>query len=153
MSKTKPGQIARNRRALFDYDIEARYEAGLVLEGWEIKSIRAGQVQLTDSFVTIRAREAFLHNLHITPLASSSSHVHPIVDRTRKLLLHVREIADIFRTTQVKGKSCVALYLYWRGPYVKCEIATVSGKRKYDKRRAIKERELTRQLQHDLRRG
>lgn len=150
---TSRATIARNRRARFDYHIQNRYEAGLVLEGWELKSIRAGQVQLSDAFVTIRDGEAYLHNASIAPLASASSHVTPDPDRTRKLLLHTREIAEIFRTTRLKGKSCVALSMYWKHAFVKCEIATVEGKKKYDKRKTIRDREYQRSVQQTLRKS
>ena len=149
--KPNGATIARNKRARFDYHILESYEAGLVLEGWELKSIRAGQVQLTDSFVTITQGEAFLHNARITPLISASTHVNPKPDRTRKLLLHTKQIAEIFRTTRIKGKSCIALSMYWRGSFVKCEIASVEGKKRYDKRQAIREKEYQRSLQQTFR--
>ena len=118
-----------------------------MLEGWELKSIRAGQVQLADSFVTIRQGEAFLHNARIAPLSSASTHVQTEPDRTRKMLLKVKEISEIYRATQEKGQSCVVLAMYWKQQWVKVEIALATGKRQFDKRRAIKERDLRRQLE------
>ena len=143
--------IARNKRARFDFSIQNRYEAGVVLEGWELKSIRAGQVQLTDGFVTISNGEAYLHNVIITPLISASTHVVAVSDRTRKLLLHTKEISEIFRTTRIKGKSCIVISLHWSGAFVKCEIATVEGKKKFDKRKNIRDRDIQRAVQASLR--
>ena len=152
-TKQNPATIARNRKARFDYHIQDRYEAGIVLEGWELKSIRAGQVQLTDAYVSVRDGEAFIQNLRIAPMASVSTHVTPVPDRSRKLLLHAKEISKIFQASRTKGRSCVALSMYWKGPYVKCEIATVEGKKKFDKRRAIREREEKLSMAQALRNG
>ena len=137
--------IARNRRARFNFSLEKTFQAGLVLEGWELKSIRAGKVQLVDTYVIIREDEAYLLGARISPLPSTSTHSVPQPDRTRKLLLNRRELREIAAALQIKGKSCVATSMYWREQYVKCEIAIATGKRAYDKRKTIQEREWNRQ--------
>ena len=149
MAKTKPqpATIARNRRAGYEYSFQTKYQAGIVLEGWEIKSIRAGKVQLTDTYVVVCNAEAYLLNAQITPLLSSSTHVTPEPARSRKLLLNRREIHDIAVATRAKGTTCVALSMYWHNNFVKVEIATAVGKRDYDKRKTIQEREWNRQKQ------
>ena len=145
MAKPKPAQaaktIALNRRAKFDYELGQRFEAGIALEGWELKSIRAGQAQLADSYVLLRDGEAWLLGAHITPLASASTHVQADPVRTRKLLLHAKEIARIFSAVQTRGQACVATALYWKGSLVKCEIALAKGKRAHDKRASIRDRD------------
>ena len=133
--------IARNRRAKFDYELGARFEAGLVLTGWELKSIRANQAQLSDSYVLVRDGEAWLLGARIVPLNSASTHVVADPTRTRKLLLHGKEIARLFMAVQTKGQACVATSLYWKGNRVKCEIALAKGKAAQDKRASIKERD------------
>ncbi len=137
--------IALNRRARHDYHLEDRFEAGLALEGWEVKSLRDGKGQLVDSYVLIKDGEAWLLGAMITPLPSASTHVVPDPQRTRKLLLHAREISRIYVATQQKGYTCVATALYWKGNKVKCEVALAKGKKQHDKRAAVKEREWTRQ--------
>ena len=144
-SDAKSSTIARNRRARFNFNLEKTFQAGLVLEGWELKSIRAGRVQLVDTYVTIRDNEAYLLGARINPLPSTSTHHVAEPNRTRKLLLNRRELREIAAAVQIKGKSCVATSLYWRQQYVKCEIAIATGKRDYDKRKAIQEREWNRQ--------
>ena len=137
--------IARNRRARFNFNLEKTFQAGLVLEGWELKSIRAGKVQLVDTYVIIREDEAYLLGARINPLPSTSTHSVAQPDRTRKLLLNRRELREIAGALQIKGKSCVATSMYWHEQYVKCEIAIATGKRAYDKRKTIQEREWNRQ--------
>ena len=137
--------IARNKRAARDYALEERFEAGLVLEGWEVKSLRAGKAQIVDSYVLLRDGEAYLFGAQITPLLSASSHISPDPTRTRKLLLHARELARIFVATQAKGYACVATAVYWKSNRVKCEIALAKGKKQHDKRAAVKDREWARQ--------
>ena len=144
-ANTGNGTIALNRRARFDYQLEERFEAGLVLEGWEVRSIRAGGAQLTDSYVLVREGEAWLLGAHIAPLASASTHVEPDPIRTRKLLLHEREISRIFNATQAKGFTCVATAMYWKGQRVKCEVALGKGKEQRDKRATVKDREWRRE--------
>ena len=147
MSKSTDGRktIAVNRRAKFDYELGHRFEAGLALEGWELKSIRAGQAQLAEGHVLVRDGEAWLLGARITPLASASSHVSPDPARTRKLLLHAKEVSRIFMALQTQGQACVATALYWKGPRVKCEIALGKGKKTRDKRATLRERDLQRE--------
>ena len=137
--------IARNRRARFNYSLEKSFKAGIVLEGWELKSIRAGKVQLVDTYVIVRAREAYLVGARINPLPTTSTHSVAEPDRSRKLLLNRREIREISSALQIKGKSCVATSMYWQNQFVKCEIAIATGKRNYDKRKTIQERDWNRQ--------
>lgn len=147
MSKDKnPSRtIALNKKAKFDYHIVDRFEAGMALQGWELKSIRAGKVQLRDSYVTFHQEEAFLFGAHISPLLSASTHVICDPTRTRKLLLHRRELDKLMRHTTAEGFTCVALAMYWKGSRVKLEIAIVRGKKDHDKRQTIKEREWNQQ--------
>ncbi len=140
-SNSPPPAIARNKRARFDYHLEERFEAGLALTGWEVKSLRAGKAELTDTYVLLKEGEAFLLGAHITPLDTTSTHVTADPTRTRKLLLHKKEIARLFGATKQKGNTCIHLALYWKRNRVKCEIALASGKKQHDKRQAIKERE------------
>jgi SsrA-binding protein len=148
MAKTKtkaPPPIAQNRRARFDYELSDRFEAGIALEGWELKSIRSGKAQLVDSFVLVRDGEAWLHGATITPLVSASTHVVANPKRTRKLLLHKKEIARLFAETSQKGYTCVATSLYWKGNKVKCEVALAKGKKEHDKRESERDRDWKRQ--------
>ena len=147
--KKKPtsNTIALNKRARHDYELSEKFEAGLVLEGWEVKSLREGKVQLVDSYVLIKNGEAFLLGAHITPLQSASTHVIADPTRTRKLLLHKREIARIFAATQQKGYTCIATALYWKHNRVKCEIALAKGKHKHDKRADEKAKDWNREKQ------
>ncbi|MCE2426247.1 MAG: SsrA-binding protein SmpB [Pseudomonadales bacterium] len=142
---SRPTTIALNRRARFDYELGQRFEAGIALVGWELKSIRANQAQLTDSYVHVRDGEAWLLGAHFAPLQSASTHVEADPRRTRKLLLHAEEISRIFMAVQTKGQSCVATALYWKGRHVKCEVALGKGKRSQDKRAAIRERDWKRE--------
>ncbi|MBX3706935.1 MAG: SsrA-binding protein SmpB [Pseudomonadales bacterium] len=148
----KPGSstIALNKRAAHDYLLEERFEAGLVLEGWEVKSLRAGKAQLVDSYVLIRNGEAWLLGANFSPLASASTHVVADPQRTRKLLLNQRELVRIVTATQQKGYACVATALYWKGNKVKCEIALGRGKKLHDKRATLKDREWSRQKERLL---
>jgi SsrA-binding protein len=148
MAKSKdkaPPQIAQNRRARFDYDLSDRFEAGIALEGWELKSIRSGKAQIADSFVMVRDGEAWLHGTTITPLASASTHVVADPKRIRKLLLHKKEIARLFAQTNQEGYTCVATSMYWKGNKVKCEIALAKGKKQHDKRATERERDWKRE--------
>lgn len=142
--KTSSSTIAQNKRARFDYHIGDRFEAGIALTGWEVKSLRAGKATLTDTYVLLKDGEAFLLGAHITPLNTASTHIIADPDRTRKLLLHKREISRLFNATTQKGHTCIPLALYWKGNKIKCEIALASGKKQYDKRATIKEREWNR---------
>ena len=137
--------IAQNKKARFEYHIQETFEAGLALAGWEVKSLRAGKAQLTDTYILIKNGEAWLLGSHITPLNTASTHELADPTRTRKLLLHRKEIAKIFSRTQEKGHTCVPLELYWKRNMVKCELALVTGKKLHDKRATEKERDWNRQ--------
>ncbi|MFV2090254.1 MAG: SsrA-binding protein SmpB, partial [Pseudomonadales bacterium] len=145
--KSRPNTIAQNRRARFDFELSEKFEAGLVLEGWEVKAIRSSNVQLTDSYVLIRDGEAWLLGSNIMPLLSASTHVVADPQRTRKLLLHTKELARIHAATQQKGFTCVATAMYWKGNKVKCEIALGKGKKSHDKRATQRDRDWDRQKQ------
>jgi SsrA-binding protein len=149
--KQSPGTIALNKKALHDYFIEQKFEAGLVLAGWEVKSMRAGKAQLVDSYVLLKDGEAWLMGAHITPLTSASTHVIADPTRTRKLLLNKRELGKLFGAVQQKGYDCVALSLYWKKHMIKCEIALGNGKKEYDKRHTEKERDSYREIQRAMR--
>lgn len=142
--------IALNKKALHDYTIETRLEAGLVLEGWEVKSIREGRVQLKESYVTIKQHEAWLLGSHISPLPSASTHLKPDPTRTRKLLLHWKELKKLVGSVERKGYTVVPLAMYWKGKHIKLEIALARGKKVYDKRATEKERDWQRQKQRGL---
>lgn len=137
--------IAENRRARFDYQIEERFEAGIVLTGWEIKAIRAGQVQLTDGYVVIRDGELHLIGCRINALASASTHVQAEPDRTRKLLMHKAEIRRLIGKVEQKGFTLVPMKLYFKGGLVKVEIALAKGKAQHDKRNTEKKRDWERE--------
>jgi len=149
-AKASSPTIALNKRARHDYHLEERFEAGLVLEGWEVKSLREGKAQLVDSYVLIKDGEGWLLGANITPLASASTHVVADPQRTRKLLLHAKEISKIHIATQQKGYTCIATALYWKGPRVKCELALAKGKKQHDKRATEKAREWNRQKERIL---
>ena len=139
--KRSPGTIAQNRKARFEYELHERFEAGLALAGWEVKALRAGKAQLTDTYVLLKDGEAFLLGCNIAPLGFASTHVNPDPQRTRKLLLHKKELARLIGATKQKGQTCIPMALYWKGNRVKCEIALATGRKTHDKRAAIKERE------------
>ena len=142
--------IAENRRARFEYHIEERYEAGIVLQGWEIKAVRAGQVQLTDGYVVIRDGELYLIGCRINALRSASTHVQPEADRTKKLLMHKEEIRRLVGKVEQRGFTLVPLNLHYKGGRVKVEIALAKGKAEHDKRETIKEREGKREVERAL---
>lgn len=141
--------LARNRKAYHDYHLYDTYEAGIVLTGTEIKSVRSGRVNLRDSYVQIRNGEAWLLNVHIAPYAAGSRD-NPDPRRERKLLLHVREIERLRAGLQEKGLTVVPLRLYLRGNRAKVEIALARGKKMYDKREAIQRRETKRRIEREL---
>jgi SsrA-binding protein len=143
--------IAQNRKAFHDYFIEERLEAGLVLEGWEVKSLRAGKAQLRDSYVLLKNGEAFLLGLLISPLNSASTHVEPDPTRIRKLLLHEEEIARLVGAVERKGYSVIALSMYWKRGRAKVELGLAKGKKQHDKREASKERDAQREIQRAMR--
>ena len=137
--------IAENRRARFDYHIEERFEAGIVLTGWEIKAIRAGQVQLTDGYVMIREGELFLIGCRINALRSASTHVHPEADRTKKLQMHGDEIRRLIGKIEQRGFTLVPLNLHYKAGRVKVEVALAKGKAQHDKRDTEKSRDWERE--------
>jgi len=139
--------IVDNRKAFHDYFIEERYEAGVVLHGWEVKAIRAGRVQLKEAYVIVRDGEVFLFGAHISPLLSASSHVHPEALRTRKLLLHAEEIKRITAKVDRAGYTLVPLNLHYVRGRIKCEIGLAKGKKQHDKRNTEKERDSQREIQ------
>ena len=145
--------IVENRKAFHDYFIEERYEAGLVLEGWEVKAIRAGRAQLSDAYVMIRDDALWLIGAHISPLLSASTHIQPEPARTRKLLLHHEEIRRLIGKVEQRGYTLVPLNLHYSKGRIKAEIALASGKLKHDKRASEREKEWQREKQRLLRRG
>lgn len=154
-SKIAPGTIALNKKAGFDYFFEEKYEAGMVLQGWEVKAIRAGKVQLTDGYVVIRNGELYVIGIRINPLVTSSTHINPEVERTRKLLMHRDQINRLIGKVEQRGYTLVPVNLHWKNGRVKCEIALAKGKAEHDKRNTIKDREgkreVERALKHDMR--
>jgi SsrA-binding protein len=140
-NKTPDNTIVANKKARHDFFIEEDFEAGMQLQGWEVKSLRLKKVQLVDSYVLIKDGEAFLLGCNITPLDTASTHVVADPQRTRKLLLHRKELAKLFEATQQKGQTCVCTKLYWKDHLVKCRIALAKGKQAHDKRASIKDRE------------
>ena len=137
--------IAENRRARFDYHLEEFFEAGVVLTGWEIKAIRAGQVQLTDGYVLIKDGELFLIGCRINALRSASTHVHPEADRTKKLLMHKEEIKRLVGKVEQRGFTLVPVNLHYKGGRVKADIALAKGKAQHDKRDTEKKRDWERE--------
>lgn len=148
MSKENQGKnIAQNRKARHDYFISETFEAGVQLEGWEVKSLRAGKGELVDSYVIFKDGEAFLFGAQIQPLLSASTHVQADPIRTRKLLLSRREIDKLMEAVEQKGLTCVALSLYWKNHLVKVSIGLAKGKKAYDKRDTEKSRDAQREIQ------
>ena len=148
-------RIADNRKARHDYFIEEEFEAGIVLEGWEVKSIRAGRIQLAESHIIIRDGELFVLNMHISPLETASTHIRPDATRSRKLLMHKREISKLIGRVEQRGYTLVPLNLYYKKGRIKMTVALAKGKKQHDKRDTIKdrywEREKARLMKHDTR--
>ncbi|CAA0081440.1 SsrA-binding protein [Zhongshania aliphaticivorans] len=149
MSKKKPkntsSTIAQNKKARHDYSLTDKFEAGLVLHGWEVKSLRQGKIQITDTYVFLKDGEAFLLGCNITPLLSASTHFVTDPTRTRKLLLHAKELSKLQEAVQQKGYTCVCTALYWKKHLVKAEICLAKGKQDHDKRETEKNRDWERQ--------
>jgi len=143
--------IVENRKAFHDYFIEQRFEAGIALEGWEVKAIRAGRAQLKEAYVIVSNGELFLIGSHISPLTSASTHFIPDPTRTRKLLLHAEEISRLIGSVERDGYALVPLNLHYKGGRVKLEIGLAKGKRQYDKRQTEKEKDWRREQQRLLR--
>lgn len=139
--------IAINRKAHHEYSFEERFEAGMALQGWEVKSLRAGKVQLDQAYVILKNGEAFLLGGLITPLSTASTHREHDPQRTRKLLLHSREIDKLIGNVERKGYTLIPLKLYWKNNRVKLEIALAKGKKQHDKRATEKSRDWDRQKQ------
>jgi SsrA-binding protein len=153
MAKKKPdpsSRIADNKKAAFNYFFEARFEAGIVLEGWEVKSLREGKVQLTDGYVVIRNGELFIIGLQIQPLGTASTHISPDKQRTKKLLMHREEIKRLIGKVEQKGYTLVPINLHWKNGKVKCEVALAKGKAEHDKRDTIKDREGKREVERAM---
>lgn len=142
--------IAVNKKAFHDYHIEHRFEAGIVLQGWEVKSIRSGRIQLKDSYITLKQGEAFLLGVHVSPLPTTSTHLKADPLRTKKLLLHRKELETLIGSVQRKGYTLTTLSMYWEKNKVKLEIALVKGKKEYDKRETLKQRDWEREKQRAL---
>jgi SsrA-binding protein len=147
--KAAPGDVATNRQAGFRYHLLERLEAGIVLQGSEVKSLRAGNVQLKDGYATVRDGEVWLHNVHIAPYAPASRENHE-PERPRKLLMHRREIERLIGKTNERGLTLVPTRLYFAGPNAKVEIALARGKDLHDKRRDIRERDQRREIERAL---
>ncbi|HVT35484.1 MAG TPA: SsrA-binding protein SmpB [Nevskiaceae bacterium] len=157
MSKAKdekeesPRLIAQNRRARHDYFIEETFEAGLALQGWEVKSLRDGRANVAEAYVVLKNNEAFLIGAHFTPLKTASTHVQPDPTRTRKLLLHEREIAQLIGKVERAGYTVVPLDLHWTRGRAKASIGLAKGKKQHDKRADLKQRDWQRQKERLLR--
>jgi len=152
-SKTSTSLIVENRKARHEYVLEDTFEAGVMLEGWEVKSLRAGRVQIIDSHVIIRQGEPWWLGGIITPLPTVSTHYTPDSTRTRKLLLHANEISKLIGYVERKGYTIVPTKLYWTEGRVKMEIALAKGKKSHDKRSAEKDRDWAREKGQILKRG
>jgi SsrA-binding protein len=139
------GVIAENKKAAFDYFFEERHECGMVLEGWEVKAVREGKVQLTDGYVVIRNKEMFIIGCLINPLKTASTHVSPEAARTRKLLLKRDEIDRLTSKVEQKGFTLVPINLHWKAGFIKCEVALAKGKAEHDKRDTEKKRDWDRE--------
>ena len=155
MTKTTDSSrlIAENRRARYEYFIEERYEAGLALQGWEVKAMRAGRAQLAEAYVYLRGGEAFLIGAHLTPLRTTSTHVVADPVRTRKLLLHYSELQGLIGAVERRGYTIVPLELYWKNGRAKLQVGLAKGKKQHDKRAVEKDRDWQRSKARLLRRG
>jgi SsrA-binding protein len=156
MNASKPTSrknIALNKRARFEYYIEERLEAGIALEGWEVKALREGRVQFADSYVLLKDNEAFLFGCRISPLPTASTHITPDPVRTRKLLLHRRELDRLFGAVDRRGYTVIPTAIYWSRGKAKVEIGLVKGKLQHDKRKTEKDRDWERQKSRIMKRG
>ena len=150
-TKTSSNTIAQNKKARHDYHLETDFEAGVALQGWEVKSLRMGMVQITAAYVVMTKGEAWLLGVHITPLNTASTHVLAEPIRNRKLLLNKRELAKLLVAIQQDGRTCVCTALYWKGHLVKAKISIAKGKQHHDKRESEKARDWNKQKQRVLR--
>jgi SsrA-binding protein len=144
-SNNHSNTICLNKKAGFDYFLQERFEAGLVLTGWEVKSLRAGRVQLRDTYVLLKNGEVWLLGAVITPLPTASTHVQPDPQRTRKLLLHRQELNKLIGAVERKGQALIPTVMYWKQGRAKLEIALAKGKKEYDKRETEKDRDWQRE--------
>ncbi len=154
--KKQEGQnstIAKNRQATFEYSVEERFEAGLVLEGWEVKSLRDGRVQLKESYVDIRKGEAWLLGAHISALLSASTHINPEAVRRKKLLLNRHELNKLIGSVERKGYTIIPLSMYWKNGRAKLEIGLAKGKQLHDKRAASKDQDWKREQARIMKKG
>ncbi len=140
-SQAPDNTIAQNKKARFEYHIEDRFEAGLALEGWEVKSLRAGKAQINESYVLLKDREAFLFGALITPLPTASTHIKPDPQRNRKLLLHRAELKRLAAAVERQGYTVVPLSMYWKNSRAKLSIGVAKGKKLHDKRRTERDRD------------
>ena len=143
--------ITVNKKAFHDYFIEEKFEAGVSLLGWEVKAIRAGRANIKESYVVIRDGEVFIFGMHITPLAEASTHVHPDPTRTRKLLLHAKQISKLIGLVERAGYTLMPLDLHYQKGRIKVEIGLAKGKKQHDKRESEKERDWNREKQRLMR--
>ena len=150
-AKSAQGMIALNKRARHEYHLEERHEAGLALQGWELKAIRAGRANIGESYAVIRQGELFLFGAQITPLIQASTHVLADDRRTRKLLLHRHEIDKLVGKVERDGYTLIPTALYWKGSKVKLELALAKGKQTHDKRASEKDRDWQREKQRAMR--
>jgi len=148
--KENSSRIADNKKAAYNYFFEERFEAGLVLQGWEVKALHAGKAQLTDGYVVIRDGELYLIGCQINPLLTASTHVRPEAARTKKLLMHKDEIRRLIGKVEQKGHTLVPIQLYWKNGRAKVEIALAKGKATHDKRDTIKDREGKREVERAM---
>ncbi|MBL8450082.1 MAG: SsrA-binding protein SmpB [Dechloromonas sp.] len=137
--------ITVNKKAFHDYFVEEKYEAGLALEGWEVKSIRDGRVNIKEAYVVIKSGEIFIVGMHLTPLSTASTHIHPDATRTRKLLLHNREIMKLIGKVERAGYTLIPLDLHFTRGRIKAEIGLAKGKKQYDKRADAQEKDSKRE--------
>lgn len=158
MSKTKKPEdkdtdrlIAVNRRARHDYFIEGTYEAGIALQGWEVKSLRDGRAQITEAYITLKNNEAWMIGAHFTALRTASTHIHPDFTRSRKLLLHAREISQLVGKVERAGYTLVPLDMHWNKGRAKLTVGLAKGKKEHDKRDTIKQREWQREQGRTMR--
>lgn len=151
--KTPDNSIAVNRQATHEFFIEETYEAGLVLEGWEVKSLRDGRIQLKESYIIVHKGEAWLLGAHISPLLSASTHVVPDTVRRKKLLLHSQELSKLIGSVERKGYTIVPLSMYWIRGRAKLKIGLAKGKKQHDKRAVSKDRDWQRDKARIMKRG
>lgn len=145
--------IVQNKKAFHDYFIEDRYEAGIMLEGWEVKAIRAGRANLKEAYITVKDGALYLFGSHISPLPTASTHIHPDPVRTRKLLLHAAEINKLISKVQRAGYTLMPLNLHFKGGFIKVEIGLAKGKKMHDKRETERERDALREAQHAMKKS